>query len=90
MTDDPSRISMKDKSASAIGAFDAFAQKSDTVDLTHITRAIYTGSGGTMKVTMLDNSVVTYVGIPPGTNKQMQIRRLWLTGLTATDVIGEY
>lgn len=74
----------------ANGAFDAFALKSDTADLTIATRAFYTGSGGNIKVTTLDKQDVSLVGVPAGTIFPLRIRRLWSTGTTATDVVGLY
>lgn len=74
----------------ATQAFDAFAAKSDSVDLTIATRGIYTGSGGTMKVTMLGGTAVTFVSVPAGSLLPLRISRLWSTGLTATDVLGLY
>ena len=74
----------------AKGAFDAYASKSDTVDLTIATRAFYTGSGGTIKVTTHDKQDVTLVSVPAGTIFPMRIIRLWSTGTTATDVVGLY
>jgi hypothetical protein len=87
---DPARR-IPDKGAPAVGAFDAFAEKNDAADLTtSFTRAIYTGSGGNIKVTMIDDTVVTLVSVPAGAFLPIQIRRLWSTGTGATDVIGFY
>lgn len=84
----PARL-IPQKDAPAQGAFDAFAEKNDGADLaTSWTRAIYTGSGGDIKVTMIDESVVTFTAVPAGAILPIQIRRLWSTGTEATDVIG--
>lgn len=74
----------------ATKAFDAYAQKSDTVDLTIVTRAIYTGSGGNIKVDMSDGGTVTFASVPAGAIIPVCISRLYSTGTAATDVIGLY
>lgn len=74
----------------ANGAYDAFAAKSDTVDLTIEARAFYTGSGGDIKITTHDKQDVSLVGVPAGTIFPIRMRRLWSTGTTATDVVGLY
>ena len=76
-----------DQTMCSKGGFDAFAQKSDTVDLTIPARAFY--ANGTWKVTTIDGSVVASTtwggGIVP-----LQIKRLWSTGTGSTEVIGFY
>lgn len=74
----------------ALNAFDAYALKSNTVDLTTYTRAIYTGSGGNIKVDMVGSGTVTLVGVPAGSLLPLRIKRLYSTGTAATDVIGLY
>lgn len=75
----------------ATRAFDAFALKSDTVDLTQPTRAIYTGSGGDLKVTMLgDTTPVVIPAVPAGSFLPLRVSRLWSGGTTATNCIGFY
>lgn len=74
----------------ASNAFDAYALKSDTVDLTTFTRAIYTGSGGNIKVDMVGSGTVTFVSVPAGAVLPIRISRLYSTGTAATDVIGLY
>lgn len=74
----------------ALTAFDAYAQKSDTVDLTVITRGIYTGSGGNIKVDMAGGGTMTFVSVPAGSLLPLRVRRLYSTGTAATDVIGLY
>lgn len=72
----------------AFNAFNAYSERSDTVDLAVATRAVYTGSGGDIKVTMVGGGEVVFEDVPPGTKLDIRIARLWSTGTTATDVIG--
>lgn len=88
MADPAARYS--DTSTPAENAFDAFAAKSDTVDLTNATRAIYTGSGGSIKVDLVGSGTVTFTSVPAGTLLPIRVKRLYSTGTTATDVIGLY
>lgn len=63
---------------------------SDSVDLTDIPRAIYTGSGGTIKVTMDGGETVTFENVPAGADKGWRVKRVWSTGTTATGLKGFY
>ena len=74
----------------ASGAIDANSGKSDTLELSRVTRAIYTGSGGTMKVTMVNGDIVTLASVPAGTMLPLRIRQLWSSVTTVTDCIGFY
>ncbi|NBW09685.1 MAG: hypothetical protein EBR82_16845 [Caulobacteraceae bacterium] len=59
---------------------------SDTVDLENVTRALYVGHQGTVKVTMLGGAVVTF---KMSKNELLQIRvtRVWSTDTTSTDIV---
>ena len=71
-------------------AFDAYAAKSDGVDLSNATRALYTGSGGDIKVTTVAGDTVTFKSVPAGSILPVRVARLWSTGTTVTDCIGLY
>ena len=62
----------------------------DTNDLTYVTRAIWVGTGGNLKVTLLGGETVTYKNLANGTEKVGFFTRVFATGTTATDLIGEY
>lgn len=82
---------LNDRTVPARHAFDAYAERSDVADLaTSFTRAIYTGSGGNIKVTMVGGETVTLVSVGAGSLLPIAIRRLWSTGTSATDVVGLY
>lgn len=74
----------------AAHVFDAYAAKSDSVDLTNATRALYTGSGGDIKVTTVMGDTVTFKSVPAGALLPVRVVRLWSTGTTATDCLGLY
>lgn len=72
-------------------AFDAYAVRSDDTDFaTNSTRALYTGSGGDMKVTTVEGDTVTFKSVPAGAILPVRAARLWSTGTTVTDCIGLY
>ena len=61
---------------------------SDTVEIP-VTRALYVGVGGDIKVTMADGQVVTFVGVPTGIILPIQVSKVMLT-TTATDILALY
>lgn len=71
-------------------AFDAYAAKSDTVDFTNVTRALYTGSGGDIKVMTIGGEPVTFKSVPAGLILPVRATRLYATGTTVTDCLGLY
>lgn len=61
---------------------------SNTVDLQEIPISIYVGTAGALKVTMFDDSVVTYPDIAAGRHN-LRAKRVWSTGTTATGLVAE-
>lgn len=62
---------------------------SDTRDLPEPS-IIYVGTYGTtgaVKVTTAQGTDVTFVGVPPGFVIPVQVRRVWSTGTTASNII---
>lgn len=59
---------------------------SDTVDLP-TPSVIYTGTTGAVKVTTAQGTDVTFTGIPAGFVIPVQVRRVWSTGTTATNLV---
>ena len=86
MTDPANRLS--DLTTPATRGFDAYAQKSDTTDLTYSTRAIYVGSTGDVKVTTIEGDTFTFKNVPAGIVLAVRIKQLWSTGTTVTDCVG--
>ena len=61
----------------------------DSTDLNEITTSIYIGTAGTLKVTMVDGSVVTYGAIAAGRHP-LRVKRVWATGTSATNIVAEF
>lgn len=62
----------------------------DGNDLAWVTRGLYTGSGGTIVVTLENNddgSFVTLTNVNPGVVLGFAVKRVWDTGTTATGII---
>jgi len=61
---------------------------SDAADLQEITINLYVGTAGSVKVTMFDDSVVTYPSLAAGRHP-LRVKRVWATGTAATGLVGE-
>lgn len=61
----------------------------DSTDLAELTLALYIGVAGTLKVTMMDGTVVTYGAITAGRHP-LRVKRVWSTGTSATSIVAEY
>lgn len=59
----------------------------DAADLTHLTRALYIGTGGDVRVTLADGSAVTFVNMVQGWHP-MRVARVFATGTTADHMVG--
>lgn len=69
----------------------AFAITLDNAnDLPFVTRQIYVGVAGDIRVTTLGGETVTYPGVAAGYWYGPRVTRVFLTGTTATGLIGEY
>jgi len=63
----------------------------DATDLAEITRGIFTGSGGSIVVLLGgDTATVTLTNVPAGIVLPLRIKRVYLTGTTATGLIALY
>lgn len=62
--------------------------KSNTVDFDDPTQAIYVGTTGDVAVVGIDDSVVTYVGVPAGAILPVQAKRVNSTNTTASNLVG--
>lgn len=51
---------------------------------------LYIGGSGNIKVTMLSGQIVTFVGLVAGSFLPIQIKKLWATDTSATNIIGLY
>lgn len=60
----------------------------DTNVLTNVTRGVYVGGSGNLKVTMIGGETVTFVGLAAGVIHPIAAQIIWSTGTTATSIIG--
>jgi hypothetical protein len=62
----------------------------DDEDLPSVTRGLYVGVSGHIKMTMAGGEVVTRKNVAAGMTHPWSVKRIWSTGTTATDMIGDY
>lgn len=61
---------------------------SNTTDLTVYARGIYVGVGGNITVDMTDSGTnITFLAVPQGTILPVQVKRVYSTGTTATNLV---
>lgn len=60
----------------------------DGLDLPHVTRAIYVGGAGDLRVMMCAGDVVTLAGAQAGMVYPLRLRQVLATGTTATGLVG--
>lgn len=63
--------------------------KSDTAAI-ELTRAVYVGGAGDLKVTYQDGSVDTLKSVPAGAILPIRVSLVWSTGTTATNMSALY
>lgn len=62
----------------------------DTNDLTTVTRGIYLGASGDVKLITVDGDTLTFVGLSAGIIHPIRVSRVFSTGTTATSILGLY
>ncbi len=60
----------------------------DMSDISHVTRALYVGGGGHLRVKMLGGETATFANVPSGTLMPLRVLRVLATGTTATAILG--
>ena len=70
------------------GAFEI--TPSNTNELAYTTRAVYIGVDGDLRVTMVNDDVVTFVGMLGGVLYPIQVKQVWSTGTDADSIVGIY
>lgn len=63
---------------------------SDTVDLTFVSKFIYVGVTGNVRLTMDGGQILTFVGVLAGTFMPVRASRVMATGTTATSLVSLY
>jgi hypothetical protein len=62
---------------------------SDTVDFDRIAKALYVGAGGNITLLAEDSdTAVTFSAVPSGYILPVRVRRILVTGTTASNIIG--
>lgn len=62
---------------------------SDTVDLTRVAKALYVGGAGSIALIAEDSdTTVTFSNVPSGYILPVRVRRILVTGTTATNILG--
>lgn len=62
---------------------------SDTATIA-VTRSVWVGSTGNLKVTMVSGNTATFDAVPNGTWLPIQIKQVWSTGTSASNVVALY
>ena len=75
-------------SAPAGGAF--AITPDDNNDLAIVTRGLYVGTAGNIKVTMANGDAVTITALAAGIVHPLRVKRVWSASLTAGSVMGFY
>ena len=59
----------------------------DSSDLSTTARALYIGTGGDLKVTLVGSGTVTFSSYPSGTWMPLRVQRVFASGTTATGIV---
>jgi hypothetical protein len=59
----------------------------DSNELSYVTRAIFVGGAGALKVTTSDGDTVTFTGVTAGTVLPIRAKVVFSTGTTATNIV---
>ncbi len=62
---------------------------SNTADIP-VTRAVYIGTSGDLKVDMADNTTITLSNVSAGYPQPLQVTRIYADGTTATNIVAFY
>lgn len=55
-----------------------------------MTRSLYVGTGGTIKVTMVDGQDVSFTNVPDGSILPIQVTKVWSSVTTASAILALY
>jgi hypothetical protein len=68
--------------------FGAAIVPDDATALSHVTRALYVGGGGTLALRLFGGDAVTLVDVPAGTLIPLRASHVYATGTNATAIVG--
>lgn len=74
--------------APAFGAFEITPE--DDAPLPHVTRAIYIGGEGNLRLTLAHGQVVTFRAVQPGVMYPIRCKTVHMTDTTASGIVGLY
>jgi len=75
------------KNGPAIGGIEV--TPNDAADLAVVSRGLYVGVAGDIKMTMADGTTVTRKNVPVG-EWPWSVQRIWATGTTAEFIVADY
>jgi hypothetical protein len=62
-------------------------QPSDGAELGYVTRAVYIGGAGALRVEMMGGEEIVFAGLAAGTLLPVRIQKVFATGTTATALV---
>jgi hypothetical protein len=62
----------------------------DSTDFAFYTRGLWIGGAGNLSVQMMNDTILTFSGVPAGTLLPLAVRKVRATGTTATNIVGVY
>lgn len=77
-----------ERNSPAVGAY--VPTLSDSALQPILPRGIYVGTGGDVKVTMLDGNAVVFKNVPSGATLPVQAQIIWSTGTGASNLLVLY
>ena len=72
--------------SSVPASFGAEVVPSDVNELSHVSRALYVGTGGDVTLVLENGQELPFVGVPGGTIMPLRVRQVNATGTTASDI----
>lgn len=60
----------------------------DDISIEQVTRALYVGGAGHLRVQMLGGEIVTLANVPAGSLMPLRVTHVFQTGTTATALVG--
>jgi len=62
----------------------------DSTDLATVTRGLYVGITGDIKVTLAGGTTVEFGALAAGVVHPLRVKRVWATSTTVTQIVGLY